>query len=370
MSVFIKNLEIFKSQKLAILIDDNNLAPRAVYVSPAQTVTEQQLNYILSRTGGLPFVALSPQRTDRLELAPMPQSRLGNSQLTHNFELAALVSVEARQGVTTGISIADRVCTIRLLGDKEPSRKQLVSPGHIFPVAAREGGVLVRSAIPEGALDLVVVAGFNDAALFVDVLNDSGEELSVEEIENRAKEENLALFRLSEIIRHRLEHESLVERVAETRLPTKVAGEFKSLLYRSVIHDGEHIALVKGDLECDKPVLTRVQAEFTFGDVFGGSNPPTRQMLHSSMKAIETNGSGVVLYLRRAVDKELRAQVSGWRERFNTPPAAIMREYGLGSQILRDLGIRKIRLLTNSKKKLIGITSFGIEIIATESIEI
>ncbi|RIL00863.1 MAG: bifunctional 3,4-dihydroxy-2-butanone-4-phosphate synthase/GTP cyclohydrolase II, partial [Proteobacteria bacterium] len=172
------------------------------------------------------------------------------------------------------------------------------------------------------------------------------------------------LITLSALTRHRLENEALVYRAAEARLPTQLAGELRTFVYRSRLHHGEHLALVKGEIAPDKPVLTRVQPEFTFADVFGGDNPPSRAQIKRSLQAIGERECGVFVYLRRASEGQLSSQISRWEQRFNEKPASMMREYGLGAQILRDLGVRKVELLTGSKKNLVGLKTFGIEIVS------
>ena len=357
-------LNSFLKRRLALLRDDLSPASRAVLLAPAENISEAALNEMLSVGGNIPFVALSSERVSVFGLTRMGASR---PFAAHNGKetLDVYVSVEAREGVSTGISIHDRTCTIQALGHAAPSSRLLISPGHVFPVEVRGGGVLVKSSLAEGAFDIVRIAGFRDAACFVDLLNAGGSFLDEEQQRALSYEHSIPLLTLGDLIRYRLETESLVSRIAETKLPTSVAGEFRAYIYRSSIHTGEHLALVKGRIEPTEPILTRVQPEFTFGDVFGGSTPPTRKTLHNAMRAIEKAQRGVLVYLRRPDEGQLRQQVGEWRERFAQQPAALMREYGLGAQILADIGVRKINLLTNSKRKLVGLKSFGIEIVST-----
>ena len=261
----------FRTRGIAVLFDD--LAPQgnAVLLAAADQISEETLNEIFHFSGGLPFVAISPKRADAFILNSMRDGLIKESHI--QSEIDACISVEAREGVTTGISIADRATTIRILGEKEPNPRKLVKPGHIFPVKVREGGVLMKNALPEGALDLVKITGNTDAALYVDLLGESGNFLNFKQTMEFCSDNNVPLFNLSDLTRYRLENEKLVERVAETKLPTEDAGELKAYVYKSPIHDGEHLAFVKGEVTPEKPILIRVQPEFTFGDVLAETLP-------------------------------------------------------------------------------------------------
>ena len=368
---FVADLAALKSRRLALLVDDlSEGSPRAVLVSPAQECTAALVNEILAISGGLTFVAISPARREALMLEPMRSGVVesGATPHTNPYTAQLCVSVEAREGVSTGISAADRARTISILGENEPSARKLVKPGHVFPLETRNGGVLVRNALPEGALDLIVCAGFSDAALFVDLLTQDGEIAEMRQVHNLSREKRIPLFNLSEVTRHRLENERLVYKIAEARLPSRLAGELRSCIYKTDLYGGEHLALIKDPINLNAPVLTRVQPEFTVADVFGGAHPSTRNQLHNSLRAIEKNGSGVLIYLRRPTLGECRAQVSSWQKAVQKKPASMMREYGLGAQILRDLGVKRIELLTSSTKQLSGLTTFGIEIAAQRPI--
>ncbi len=362
-------LEELTRSRLGVLIDDLG-SSRAALVAPAQEISAELVNRALALSGGLTFVALSQERAAALMLPEMsrpepsaaPNAREGDS-------LKMLSSVEAREGITTGISASDRAATLRILGAKMPHPRDLVKPGHIFPVEARTGGVLVKAAIPEGALDLVSLAGFSDAALFIDLLGASGELLSSEEAARFASDHGIAAAALSELISYRLHREPLVTRTAEATIPSQIAGELRGITYRSAIHDVEHIALVKGDVSHGGPVLVRVQAENTLSDVFGGGSRSSRAQLQASLRAIAERGSGVLLYLRRPHIEE----TNGERHSVQTPAqranqARMMREYGVGAQILRDLGITQIEVLSSSSKSLSGLASFGLTIVSQQPI--
>jgi len=357
------DLARLKARKLGILVDDSQLPERAILVAPASLVDRDLVAEILNLTGGLLSVAMTPPRVDAFLLTEMARPRLKSTRSPIiETPLQFCISVEAREGVTTGISADDRAHTIRILGEDLPSPRKIVSPGHIFPVQVRTGGVLVRTALPEGAVDLVVAAGFTDAALMVEVLDRDGNFMSEAGIGDLAQQKNLPLFKLSNLVRHRLQREKLVTRIAEAKLPTRHAGELSTFIYKSSLHEGEHVALTKGTFDGLTPVLTRVQLENTFGDIFGGQEVSSRTQIHLAMKAIGENGSGVLLYLRRPYQGQLAGQAYSFLDR--PRPATMMREYGLGAQILRDLGVRKLELLTDSKNKFVGLDTFGLEIVS------
>ncbi len=355
-------IQSFKGRQVALLWDDNASNGRAVLVSPAAVASPALVNELLSLSGGLTFVALSPARASAFMLSPMSRPAPGNTAVHHSDQAALMcVSVEAREGVTTGISAADRAVTIKILGEAEPNPRRLVQPGHIFPIMVRAGGVLVKNALPEAACDLVSIAGFTDAAVCIDLLDTAGALVLVEAHARFAAEHSIPRIAVSELTRYRLSTEQLVHRVAEAKLPTLLAGDLRSLIYKSSIHEGEHLALVKGDIDPNQPILTRVQTEYTFGDVFGGTS---RNSLQQALKIIGDHGSGVLVYLRRQSCGELKDQIAASAAGEPERSTAAMRDYGLGAQILRDLGVQKVDLLTRSKKNLIGIRPFGIEIVS------
>jgi len=368
MSVCAQQIEAFASTRLCVLRDDIG-DNRSVLVAPAQDSKPDEINRILSTTGGLTFVAITPERAASFMLSPMCGVTSTKRQTLRPGVLAQYTSVEAREGVSTGISAADRATTIRILGGAHPHPRSLVKPGHIFPVGTRQGGCLVKAEIPEAALDAVTLAGFSDAALFVDFLDSAGEFLSATEATRWAREHKIPTITISELIQHRLILEPLVVRLSEAMLPTREAGTVKAIAYRSTIHDVEHVALVKGDLATDKPVVVRVQVENTVSDVFGGASPATRPQITGSLRALAEHASGVLLYLRRGsllesplFNDSTPALHTSSRE------AAGMREYGVGAQILRNLGITQIELLSSSQKNLIGLDSFGISVVAQRPI--
>jgi len=360
-----KRFASFQARGLAMLRDDQSHSKRAVLVAAGEKVSPVLVNEIIALARGLTFVSITAERAATLMLQPMGHANDQNAKearFASRSIAGACASVEAREGVTTGISAKDRSKTIQILSSKNPSPRDLVKPGHIFPVIVSKGGVLVKNSLPEGSLDLVTANGFRDSAVFSDLLGRDGDYLDEKGQDKLAKSAGIPLITLSELIRLRLETEQLVYPVAEAKLPTREAGELRSVIFRSKIHDCEHFALIKGDINPDQSILTRVQPEFTFADVFGGDNPPTRKQITAALQAIGERGSGVLVYLRQSQDGRLMNQIKDWKAAFEHKPASMMREYGVGAQILRSLGVRKIELLTGSSKKLRGITTFGLEI--------
>jgi 3,4-dihydroxy 2-butanone 4-phosphate synthase/GTP cyclohydrolase II len=358
-------VERFREARLGILIDDQGPL-RAALVSPAQDISSAEVNRILMLSGGLTFVALSSERADALLLEPMTRTTQQRAKNTASPLVKQFVSVEAREGVTTGISASDRATTVRILGHPTPQPRALVKPGHIFPVATHDGGVLAKATIAEGALDAVKEAGFTDAALFVDLLLPTGDLAHEEHAQAIAAQEGIPITTLSELISYRLQREPLVTRVAESMIPTSLAGDVRALVYRSRIHDVEHIALVKGDISQDHPVLVRVQVENTLSDVFGAGPTSSRTLLRTALTAIKEQSCGVFLYLRRPhIDTNDSLVVES-----RTPPqsSVLMREYGVGAQILRDLGVSKLELLTSTPRPLVGLPSFGLTIVSQRAI--
>jgi 3,4-dihydroxy 2-butanone 4-phosphate synthase/GTP cyclohydrolase II len=359
-------LEQFRTRGFVILHDDFAAPFRGVIVAAAQNICAETVNKALHLTSGLCFVALSRERAQALMLSPMQRPATSRSSgVDSRNNLAMCLSVEAREGVTTGISASDRATTIQILGEETPVARKLIHPGHIFPIEAKAGGVLVKNSLTEAALDIVVIAGFNDAALYLDLLNPDGEFLSPEEQRQLSKKEAIPLIQLSELVHYRLQHEPLISRVAEAKLPSFFGEDLRAIIFRSLLDDAEHLAIVKGVPQADRPTIIRVQTEATFSDVFGGDNPPTRAQIHAALRAIEHENAGVVLYLRGTSSKQLKQQIEKLNGTKSETPPSLMREYGLGAQILRDLGVKDAIILSNSAGNLIGLESFGIRVIET-----
>lgn len=352
----------FKKTRLGLVIDsERSPITRGAIVAPAQDITPEVINRIATLTGGLFFAAISQTRADGFLLSRM--SRPLHTQSAHPTQqsqaLDMCISVEARSGVSTGISASDRAVTLSVLGESLPNPRTIVSPGHIFPVKIKEGGLLVKTALPEAAHDIVTHAGFTDAACFVDLLDAGGQFLSKDAICALAKKEGLPYVHIEDLTSYFLNTHLLVEKISEAKLPTLLAGEVRALIYKSVIHSGEHLVLIKGTLDTTTPVLTRVQTESTLHDVFGGGLRSKKGQIASALSAIGKEGRGVFVYLRKPTEGFLQEEVNP----SNSPPQMdIMREYGIGAQILHHIGVKRIKLLTTSTKNLVGLNAFGIEI--------
>jgi 3,4-dihydroxy 2-butanone 4-phosphate synthase/GTP cyclohydrolase II len=355
----------FIKRGIALISDDAGSLERAILVAPAQTISAAVINEMLTLGSGVLFVAMSQQRADDFLLTRMSRPQMSQTSSENEDRVLDLcVSVEAREGVTTGISAADRAATVRTLGESHPDAQRLVTPGHVMPVRVRTGGVLVRNSLPEAAVDAVHTMGGTAAAAYVDILDEHGELLNSAGQHVLAEKHRLPSVTLSALIGHRLKHEQLVQRITEARLPTRIAGELRSYVYISSIQGMEHLALVKGDITGDEPVLTRVQAGSTIGDVFGGGECASRHHIEQALNAIGQRGRGVLVYLRRPLKNNLSEQIFSLGGVSDAAIHAQMRDYGLGAQILRDLGVKKVEVLTSSERSYLGLDMFGIEIAA------
>jgi 3,4-dihydroxy 2-butanone 4-phosphate synthase/GTP cyclohydrolase II len=303
---------------------------------------------------------------------PMTQARLGALGLrmmvaenTAPMGTAFTVSIDARDCLGSGMSAADRAWTIRKAVGRDAEASDFVVPGHVFPLRARDGGVLVRTGQTEGAVDLCRLAKLEPAAVICEILNDDGTMARLPEIVRFAKQHAIKVGTVADIIQYRLQNESLVSRVASARLPTKFGGEFTAHVYRSRVEEGEHIVLAKGTIDPDVPVLVRAHAEYLPGDVFGYTHRNTGRLLHEAMERIAVEGTGLVLYVRRH-GRGAQMLSEGDAGPASTNPharLALFKDYGLGAQILRDMGVRKIRLLTNSPPRLANLSGYGLEVV-------
>ena len=274
-------------------------------VTPAQDVSSVAINEMLSLAKGVLYVAVTSDRANNFLLTGMSRPQMSQSAREIDEKLWDIcVSVEAREGVTTGISAEDRATTVKVLGEKKPDPQRLITPGHIMPVRVRNGGVLVRNSLPEATIDIVRLLEATDAAAFIDLLADNGEFLGRSDQQQLAENQNIPFITLSSLIRQRLKNEKLVQRVTEARLPTRHAGELRSYVYTSPINNVEHVALVKGDISSGEPVLTRVQSGCTVSDVFGGKDSSKFQ-IEQALSAIGKRGRGVLVYLRRPLKRNL-----------------------------------------------------------------
>jgi 3,4-dihydroxy 2-butanone 4-phosphate synthase / GTP cyclohydrolase II len=356
--------------RMVILMDDKDRENEGDLCMAAEKVTPQAINFMATHGRGLVCLPLTEERVRHLGLSMMV------SENTSPFGTAFTVSVDAATEITTGISAADRAKTIldAIADDAKP--QDLATPGHIFPLRARNGGVLVRAGQTEGSVDLARLAGLKPAGVICEIMKNDGTMARQPDLMRFAKKHKLKVVTIADLIQYRLNYDSLVYRAAAAPLPTRVGGDFQAVVYNTLVDQSEHLALIKGNISPKEETLVRVHTKYVPGDVFGFELLNTGAVIQRSMEIIARKGKGIILYLQPEhkgirPDMVTYPKLEGKQQRGMNRSfvyQANFKEYGIGAQILRDLGVRKMRLLTNNKKHLVGLRGYGLEVVALESI--
>ncbi|OGX09072.1 MAG: bifunctional 3,4-dihydroxy-2-butanone 4-phosphate synthase/GTP cyclohydrolase II [Omnitrophica WOR_2 bacterium GWA2_47_8] len=371
-------LEDLKNGKMVIVMDDEGRENEGDLLCAAEFISPEKINFMAREARGLICIPMEGQRLKELGLDPMKNDLVAHGHQHCNTAWA--ISVDAAKAITTGISAFDRAQTVRVLIDPNSQPADFITPGHLFPLRARKGGVLVRAGHTEATVDLMRIAGLYPAGVICEIMNDDGTMARTQELIGFSKKHNLKICTIDSLIEYRRKFEKLVERCVDTTLPTDL-GEFRVYAYQSKIDDVVHLALVKGKIDGTVPELVRVQSECLTGDVFGSKRCDCNAQLHAAMKIISEQKSGVILYMRqegRGIGllnklKAYKLQDEGMdtveaNQALGFPPD--LRHYGIGAQILVDLGVKQIRLLTNNPRKIVGLEGYGLSVVERIALQV
>lgn len=366
-------IEDIRQGRMVILVDDEDRENEGDLVMAAEKVTPEAINFMARYGRGLICLTLTPERVEELSLQAM------TSENTASFGTAFTVSIDARYGITTGISAQDRAVTILSAINPETRPGDLARPGHIFPIRAQKGGVLKRAGQTEGSVDLSRLADLYPAGVICEIMNEDGTMSRLPELISFAKENSLRIVTVKDLIEYRLQRESFVRRVADSRLPTEY-GDFKVIVYEDDLEHNVHLALIKGDINALKSVLVRVHAACVTGDIFKSRRCDCGEQLYKAMEMIENEGAGILLYINHDLKETVIGKISlyklqddemeGSKDRVIGGDKPVLREYGVGAQILVDLGIKHLRLITNNPRKIVGLEGYGLDVSERVPIEV
>jgi 3,4-dihydroxy 2-butanone 4-phosphate synthase / GTP cyclohydrolase II len=367
-------LKEIREGRMVILVDDEDRENEGDLCMAAEAVTPEAVNFMAKYGRGLICLSMTAAKIDSLDLPLMVDHN------TSPFQTGFTVSIEARCGVTTGISAADRATTILTAVTEDAKPRDLVRPGHVFPLRGRDGGVMVRAGQTEGSIDMARLAGLKPAGVICEIMDEDGTMARMPSLEKFSEKHGIGICTIADLIEYRMRTESFVKRAAQTIIPTAIAGEFNAIVYENDVDDLLHVALVKGDIDPEKPTLVRVHSECLTGDIFGSLRCDCGEQLHAALEMIDHEGCGVLLYIRQegrgiGLVNKIKAyalQEQGLdtveaNEKLGFKPD--MRNYGIGAQILVDIGVKELKLITNNPKKMIGLEGYGLCVVEQVSTE-